>query len=100
MTEKLVYQQYLEAELTRQEENLVENLVISIGILQNKMTRLTEKLTEGGNFNSLGEIQGLASEIDRITGEVATVRQIKNRIKGMLNEAELLNKVFGEGGEK
>lgn len=43
------------------------------------LSRLVEGLNEKGaeyNFNSLGEIQGKGSELDRLLGELSAVRKV------------------------
>ncbi|HZI31621.1 MAG TPA: hypothetical protein VFF11_04725, partial [Candidatus Binatia bacterium] len=81
------YTQYIRQAMQRREDAKKEQLVAAIGILRNRMERLLENLADGSSFNSLGEIQGLGAEIDRLTGELAVIRKIKDDTRSMLSEA-------------
>lgn len=77
-------------------ENLLKDALLSaVSTMNSRMSRLATNVQEDASFNNLGEIQGLGSEIDRLTGQLAMVRQIIADMKNSVDSAEIMWEVFG-----
>lgn len=73
---------WLEQELTSKKEEIVA----AAGRIQDQMQRLIAGFETDGievNFNTLGEIQGKGSELDRLLGELATMRKMYQNLGSM-----------------
>lgn len=73
-------------EIKRERIHKEKELLRAIDIVQDRMTRLAENVKSGGTFNSLGELQGLGSEVDRLTGELALLIKTENQLAELLDE--------------
>jgi len=61
-------------------------LLQAIYIVQDRIARLAENIKSGRAFNNLGELQGLESEVDRLTGEPALLIEMENQLAKLLNK--------------
>jgi len=63
-----------------------KELLRAIDIVQDRMARLAKNVKSGGTFNSLGELQGLGAEVDRLTGELALLIKMENQLAELIDE--------------
>lgn len=71
--------QFSIAWLDRDLQSKKDEIVRCATNIQQKMQRLVANFNEDGveaNFNSLGEVQGTGSELDRLLGELTTMRKM------------------------
>ncbi len=71
--------QFAVAWLDRDLQSKKDEIVRCATHLQQKMQRLVANFNDDGieaNFNSLGEVQGTGSELDRLLGELTTMRKM------------------------
>jgi len=67
-----------------------------IQTLQGRLTRLSTALADNSSFNSLGEVQGLGSELDRMTGELSTLLDLRKNIGNMMDEAKIMSELYSD----
>lgn len=73
-------------EVKRERTHKEKELLQAIDIVQDRMARLAKNVKTGGTFNSLGELQGLGAEVDRLTGELALLIKMENQLAELLSD--------------
>lgn len=74
--------------LNRQIDHKVEQIKEQADRVSRNALRLIQKLEKDGpdaSFNTLGEMQGAGSELDRLIGELAAMRNVYKEIGSMAN---------------
>lgn len=87
--------QYVTAEMTRREEAYVAEIIARAESLRDNLDRLITSLKDGDSVSGLGVVQGSGPDLDRLVGELAMIRKVKNDLPSMIEHAEILAAVFG-----
>ena len=88
--------EHLVQTIERNAENKKKSVIQTAETIRDRMTRLIETLNENGNPNSLGELQGLGSELDRMIGELCVMHEIAKDLPSSVRYAKIMIDLYGE----
>ena len=86
------------AQIESEQKMNEQQLISSAKWLAEDLLKMVKRVESGEHVNSLGVIQGRGSEIDNLCGKLATIREIKERIKAYDVTYEFMQKAYGTGG--